>query len=164
MAWLAEERVIYNPKQIGKKFEQVSSDYIETSMHKIVLTWHRSSYTDLYIWVDQNTGRVVRQQLSCLGLIAEWNKIQGTKTGFIVEKTLRHGDEVKIATEIVYDKTAIASAIQPAIEILKFSHSIPEKEVLLHNWYRSPKLSKVRLLFYLLRFFKKKRMKGKWFS
>ena len=158
MAWVAEERVVYNPKLIAKKFEQISSDFIETPSHKLVMKWYRSVYTDLYIWVDQESGGIVRQQFSYLGMIVEWNQIQGVKTGLVVDTPQEEtGQKVNTVSNIQYDNRPLQESINSAIEIMKLTHSIDEKEEILSNMYNGPKMSKWQLFKLMVRFFKRRK-------
>lgn len=134
--------LFFNPKEMGRSLREVASDIIKTESQDVKSRWfHSNQDIDLYIWQDE-FDNVIKQQLSFHGQIAEWNLIEGLKTGFIFE------DEsvAKTASEIVrYDDTLQKGTLLQAIELLQCIDvlSSHERQLLLENFRRNPSLGHI---------------------
>ena len=140
MVSAAKERFIYDPEVMVKGFARVSSDIVKTPSTELVVKWYRASYVDLQVWIDKNQNKVIRQQFSFLGLIVEWNHIQGLKTGYVLDKP--EGESEQKAIKIVYDKVYEPSSVEQAIEVLSLTTTLSEKEEIINNYEVAPVISK----------------------
>ncbi len=140
MVSAAKERFIYSPEAMVKGFARVSSDMVKTPSTELVVKWYRASYVDLQVWVDKNQDKVIRQQFSFLGLIVEWNHIQGLKTGYVLDKP--EGSSQAKAIQVVYDKSYEPESVRQAIEVLSLTTTLAEKEEVINNFEMSPTISR----------------------
>jgi len=136
----AKERFIYSPEAMIKGFARVSSDIVKTPSTELVVKWYRASYVDLQIWIDKNQDKVIRQQFSFLGLIVEWNHIQGIKTGYVLDKP--EGSSESKGLEVIYDKVFEPKSVAQAIEVLSLANTLPEKGEIIKNYENSPIISR----------------------
>jgi len=140
MVSAAKERFIYSPEFMIKGFGRVSSDIVTTPTTELVVKWYRASYVDLQVWIDKNQDKVIRQQFSFLGLIVEWNHIQGIKTGYVLDKP--EGSVAIKALQVVYDKAIEPKSVAQAIEVLNLASKLPEKGEIIKNFKNSPVISR----------------------
>jgi hypothetical protein len=119
----------YDGKVFGQNLKEVSVDFIETEKSDLTSRWfHGDPGTDLYAWVDSKNN-IIKQQLSFVGQVVEWNCLDGIKTGVVIETDLenaqeshREPDEAKQMSEAVqFDREPQNSAVKLALEILNHS-------------------------------------------
>ncbi len=132
--------MIFDAQSLGSSFEEVAVDVIRGDATDFVSRWFKSKKqdADLTIWVDGDN-RFVKQQLAFYGQIVEWNPIQGTRTGLIVEE-----ESIEVSESIQFDKEVQKVAILQAISVLEHIRQLDqrERESLIFNLRESPKLSK----------------------
>ncbi len=141
MAVTNHERLIYSPQALVKGFAEVSSDIVDTPTSMLLVKWYRSPFVDLQIWLDKKSDMVIRQQFSFLGLVVEWNHIQGVKTG-IVEDVKSKMNSKSWSVKVIYDDILMKHSLNQAIEVLECCQELPEKVSILQNFNNNPKLSR----------------------
>jgi hypothetical protein len=136
----AQTALVFDAQALGASFEEVAVDVIHGEATDFISRWFKSSKqdADLTIWVDGEK-RFVKQQLAFYGQVVEWNPIQGTRTGLIVEE-----ESIEVSEIIRFDKQVQKSAIRQAIAVLEHIRLLDqnEKDSLIFNLRESPRLSK----------------------
>jgi hypothetical protein len=121
------ESAVFDPQSLGASFQELAVDVIETDDLAFISRWFRSNHSDadLLIWCDGES-RILKHQLSFFGQVVEWNAIEGTRTGMIVEEEIKGSGlsddgELQISTmeTIVFDKKVQASAVEQAILLIQ---------------------------------------------
>ncbi len=70
---------------LGQSLRPISSDVMKTEAHNLVSQWYQSKYDlNLFIWKDEH-GVIIRQQLTFFGVVADWNIMEGARTGAVLE-------------------------------------------------------------------------------
>ncbi len=136
----APDRFIYCPQSIARNFVEVSSDMVSTPTRKLVIKWYRSSHVDLQVWLDHGHSKVIRQQFSYMGLVVEWNHIQGVRTGYLQDSLA--GEEATNNAQVTYDKSIQKESVELVLEVMKLTEGISEKQEIINNYENSPKISK----------------------
>ncbi len=135
-----QHAMLFDAESLGSSFEEVAVDIIRGDKTDFVSRWFKSRRqdADLTIWIDGEK-RFVKQQLAFYGQVVEWNPIQGTRTGLIVEE-----ETVEISEMIRFDKEVQPQAIRQAIAILEHLRHLDqnERDSLIYNLRESPRLSK----------------------
>lgn len=127
----------FDPVTLGESLRSISSDVLKTESHDLVSQWYQSRYDlNLFIWKDEN-GTIIRQQLSFFGLVADWNIIEGVKTGAVVDGD--RPDAVDASTVIKLDAKPNPIILEQAREITSRVAAMPDVdrgqcEI---NWYSS---------------------------
>jgi hypothetical protein len=137
---MEQKAFVFDAQALGASFEEVAVDVVSGGPTDFISRWFKSSKqdADLTIWVDGES-RFVKQQISFYGQVVEWNPIQGTRTGLIVEE-----ETVEISEVIRFDSQIQKVAVRQAIEVLAHVRSLPQsdRDSLIFNLRESPKLSK----------------------
>ncbi|MCC6276418.1 MAG: hypothetical protein IT289_00730 [Oligoflexia bacterium] len=123
----SDQPMFFSGKWIGESLKEVSVDFIETEKAELMSRWfHGEPGTDLYAWLD-NRQNVIKQQLSFVGQVVEWNCLDGLKTGVVIESDLgvstpntqKPEDSKRAVSETVqFDQAPQSTAIKLALEIL----------------------------------------------
>src|SRR5690606_33542894 len=112
---------------------------------EIQTRWFRdaSSETDVFVWFGQNR-QIIKQQVSMMGLIAEWNIVEGVRTGMILESEISARDlqmsgltPDNTASEVIhFDSSVQQRTLSMAISIIKSSKTIGQDlvQMLLKNF------------------------------
>lgn len=132
----------YNPKEMGRSLKEVATDIIQTESQGVVSRWLHSQHDiDLFIWQDEQHN-IIKQQLSFHGQIAEWNLIEGIRTGVIYEDETQGGPAGPSAELIRYDEDLQKGTILQALELIRFIEALPEaeREQLIENFKKDPSL------------------------
>lgn len=144
----------FDARSLGGSFQEVAVDVIRGESTDFVSRWFKAARgdADLTIWVD-GEHRIVKHQLSFFGQVVEWNPIQGTRTGFIVEvesaeamsdSTMEDPELDGVAEIIRFDEKVQISPVAQAIDLLSHVPSLSEKDraSLIYNFRESPRLHK----------------------
>lgn len=115
----------FNPAELGRSLQEVSTDLLRTDYKDIISRWlHSPNDVDLFIWMDVDRN-VIKQQISFYGQVVEWNLIEGVKTGLIVED----GRPGMTDAEVVrFDAKAQKGPIRQAIDLLRHIAVLKEDE------------------------------------
>ncbi len=113
--------LFFNSEEMGRSLREVGIDVIESGPSQIVSRWYHSPYdVDLFIWSDESQN-VVKFQVNFIGQVVEWNLLDGTKTGCIVEEELKaaSGDsKAEIAELVRFDTETEKNAVARAVSLL----------------------------------------------
>jgi len=137
---------VLNPEKIGPSLEEVSVDYLEVNNQKIKSRWLRGEEAELFIWTDQYSN-IIKQQLSLLGQVVEWNVYDGVRTGLLIESDL-DVEKSKTSELVQFDTSPQGSAIRQAREILKHTQilSASEQDKLILNFTGNLKKKGLRFI------------------
>ena len=125
--------IYLDPVKVGAALKEVGIDYQEIESKEVETRWFRDhvSETDVFVWFGQNR-KIIKQQVSVMGLIAEWNILEGVRTGMIMESEISAQDLMQsgltpddTASEVIhFDGKVQQRTLATAISILKNSTSI----------------------------------------
>ncbi len=136
----------FDPHRIGQNLKEVSSDLLRVESRDLVGRWfHAQDEIDLFIWSDEKK-KIVKQQLTFYGQVVEWNVIEGTKTGVIIEDESppnSSGQPVKAAETIRFDERAHPQPIGLAMAVIRHTGALSEDErkQIVANYFRGQKRS-----------------------
>lgn len=83
--------LLVDPKMLGGSLKPVSSEVIRSDGNDLRGVWlHSDRDLDFFIWRDENS-TIIKQQLCFMGIVAEWNIVEGSRTGTLNEdeRTMR---------------------------------------------------------------------------
>lgn len=126
----------FNPERIGETLKEVSSDLLRVESRDIVGRWfHSPDEIDLFIWIDESK-TIVKQQLTFYGQVVEWNAIEGTKTGVIVEE--EQAGQVKASETIRFDDNLQVQQLSLAMNLIQHVLALThdEQQQLITNFFR----------------------------
>lgn len=85
---------LFDPEALGLTFEELAIDVVQGENTEFISRWYRAreADADLVIWSD-GSRRIVKQQICIFGQVVEWNPINGTRTGVVVEQESGAPDE-----------------------------------------------------------------------
>jgi hypothetical protein len=135
---------LFDPESLGQSFEEFAIDIVQGESTEFISRWFRadSGEADLVIWID-SAKRIVKQQICIYGQVVEWNPINGTRTGVIVElENEMQADEV--SETIQFDTRVQNAAVENAIRVLQVIPDLTEadRRSLIFHMRESPKLHK----------------------
>jgi len=153
----------FDAAALGASFQQLAVDVVRGESTDFMSRWFRTpkSDADLVIWTDSEK-RIIKHQLCFFGQVVEWNPINGTRTGLVIEEELAVAEEKPepaksskqkaepaaesgdIAEIIRFDKVAQAPVVEQALKLLAhIPDLVPEdRAALSYNLRESPKLHK----------------------
>lgn len=137
----------FNPEKIGESLKEVSSDLLQTEAQNIIGRWfHSADEIDLFIWMDESK-KIVKQQLSFFGQVVEWNIIEGTKTGVVIEEEERVdevGARVKASEVIRFDDRPQVQPLGLAMDVIQNTKalSFEEQQEVIGNFFRGQRFPK----------------------
>lgn len=126
-------------RNLGLSLLEVEVDCIDAGNEEIVSQWfHSESDLDLYVWTDSRQN-VIKTQIQLGGQIAEWNILDGAKTGIIIEEEPKGGNSA-IQQKIQYDKEPLGPFLRQASDIVSFvpSLALEAKNTIIRYLVQSP--------------------------
>lgn len=127
-----DEAFYFNPEQIAQKLKEMSFDIIETDSQNVFSRWYQSEdQLDVYLWFDEKEN-LIKQQVCFFGQLAEWNIVDGLKTGMVMEKEDPF-EANKFKSYAKYDETADQSVINEAKILIDFT-TIKYKSEVVDNY------------------------------
>jgi hypothetical protein len=128
----------YDPIKIAATFAEISTDIIKTESENVTNRWFQGiSGSDLLIWTDESQN-IIKQQIIFCGQVAEWNILDGIKTGYVLEEETQ-GENLPSSETIKYDSSVQGASVQIALELLKNISVIEEHvRVLLIQHFEKP--------------------------
>lgn len=146
---------LFDPESLGASFEEFAVDIVKgESELEFVSRWFRASTqeADLVIWSD-SAKRIIKQQLCFFGQVVEWNPINGTRTGVVIEQEVvtdetdddAGEDSVSGLVETIrFDSRAQSTAVDSAIRLLSSISVLSESDrsSLVYQLRESPRLHK----------------------
>jgi hypothetical protein len=132
---------IFDAETLGRAFRELGVDVHEGETTVITSRWFRSGDdADLFFWLDSER-RVVKQQFCLYGQVIEWNPIDGTRTGAVIEEEA--GASGEDAAEVIrFDPKPQFAVVTQALSVLSFVPGLSEEDRyrLTHCLRESPKL------------------------
>lgn len=146
---------VFSAQLLGKSLRLMEGRTIRTGVQDVTLSlYHSDRDVGLFIWKDQRTN-IIKQQLQFHGQVVEWNIIEGTRTGVMIEEgydpygeanviDMRHPQGGQAA--IKYDKVRQPYTIEQVVEILRSIEGMSEAEKaqLIKNFAESPNFSDLK--------------------
>lgn len=129
--------IYFDPELLGRSLKQMNTKQIRTDSQDVTSSWYHSERdVDLFIWRDERAN-IIKQQLVFLGQIVEWNIIEGTRTGVLVEEG---PTEEEMKPHIQFDESRQSMTVGQVVEILRAIAVMPalEREQLIKNFSESP--------------------------
>ena len=120
--------IYFDPVKVGASMIEVGVDYQEIESREVETRWFRDalSETDVFVWSNKDK-KMIKQQVCVMGMVVEWNILEGVKTGVILESELNMGD-IKMnglttgdatSESIHFDNKVQERTLNTAISILK---------------------------------------------
>jgi hypothetical protein len=131
----------FNAERIGETLKEVSSDLLQIESREIVGRWfHSPEEIDLFLWVDEGR-KIVKQQLTFFGQVVEWNIIEGTRTGVVIEE--EKTGEAKASETIKFDEEPQSQPLGLAMDLIKHVRALTEDEQkqIITNFFRGQKFN-----------------------
>lgn len=132
-------------EKVGASLVEVGIDYQEIETREVETRWFRDpiSETEVFVWMNKNR-KMIKQQVLVMGLLTEWNILDGVRTGVILESELSAKDlaqsgltpDSTASESIHFDKKPQARTLDISISILKNMTCVePElKELMLRQF------------------------------
>lgn len=109
-------------KTLAQRMNFVSFDTLQVEDQSVQSHWFRhEDGLDIY-YFQKSDGRFIKLHISILGLVIEWNPMDGTRTGLMVEQ--EHGGEV--FETVHYDVRANNESVAQSLVILENASCISE--------------------------------------
>lgn len=133
--------------KVGASLKEVGIDYQEIELREVETRWFRDqqSETDVFVWMGKDK-KMIKQQVVVMGLLTEWNVLDGVRTGMIMESEISAQDLATngltpddTASEIIhFDKNPQQRTLGMALSILKNTTCVePElMHVMLKNFHQ----------------------------
>lgn len=134
----------FDPERIGHDLKEVSSDLLREE-HDLIARWfHATDEIDLFLWTDAKK-MIVKQQLTFYGQVVEWNVVEGTKTGAIIEDESPGAGRgaAKPVETIRFDDAPQAQPLGLAMDLIRHATVLSELErkQIVANYFRGQKIS-----------------------
>jgi hypothetical protein len=161
-----QQSQLFDAETLGLSFQQLAVDVVKGESTDFMSRWFRSTKgeADLVIWTDGEK-RIIKHQLCFYGQVVDWNPINGTRTGLIIEEEVFFGEmtptysdvaassdsglpvaphDGEVSETIRFDQVLQRSVVAQAIELLLRVPSLNEEDrsSLIYNLKQSPKLHK----------------------
>jgi hypothetical protein len=147
---------LFDAETLGLSFQQLAVDVVKGETTDFMSRWFRAKKgeADLVIWTDGEK-RIIKHQICFYGQVVDWNPINGTRTGLIIEEEmflaveettllapLPHDAEVSetIRFDQILQPPVVAQAIQVLMRIPDLNDA--DRSSLIFNLRQSPKLHK----------------------
>jgi hypothetical protein len=123
----------FHSKKIGNSLRNVAVDVVHGENSDIISRWFHSPHeVDLVIWTDDQK-RIIKAQICVFGQVTEWNAVDGTRTGVVVEQEfseIRYQRDYGALREerVVYDRSVDERAVSEAIEVIDHTLEISAEE------------------------------------
>lgn len=132
-----------DPRKVGEALREVALELINVEDQEVQSRWFHSEFeTDLFIWSDLSE-RIIKQQISFYGQIVEWNFVDGTRTGYVVEDEAGAQD-IKASETVHFDKDRQIATVNMAIQILEHVKMDSHLKLKLITHFQGPKPKKAK--------------------
>lgn len=119
--------LLVDPKMLGASLRPVSSELIQSDGSDLVGLWlHSDRDLDFFVWRDENK-TIIKQQLCFMGIIAEWNIIEGARTGVVFDDE-RATAGVRASSVVKYDDEIQKMVLDQASQICANISSLTQAE------------------------------------
>ncbi len=144
--------LVFDGETLGLSLRELGVDIVHADTTDIMSRWfHSVQDADLFIYSDSQQ-RLLKLQICFFGQVVEWNPIDGTRTGLIIEMENsgaaisggHDASEEEVTETIQFDSRAQSGVITQAMAILKHVTYLSEEERSLYcyNLTQSPRLHK----------------------
>jgi hypothetical protein len=149
-------------KFLGESLSPISTELILSAGHNLEEFWfHSPRNLDLFIWRDEQQV-IIKQQLCFMGVLAEWNIVEGSKTGVVQEE--EGSQRISGSSLLEYDAKTNPVTLEQASQICHHIRGLDEslKKDVIDNWlgrrpsYTNPSPSQPDWLVKVWRWFKKR--------
>ena len=110
--------IYFNPQKVGSQMREIGVDFLRLeSSDDIETRWFREplTETDVFIWFNKNK-KIIKQQVSIMGLLIEWNIVEGVRTGMVMESEILQ--EQPASEHIHFDQNIQPNTIETAISVI----------------------------------------------
>jgi hypothetical protein len=149
---------LFDAEKLGLSFQQLAVDVVKGETTDFMSRWFRATKgeADLVIWTDGEK-RIIKHQICFYGQVVDWNPINGTRTGLIIEEEVNFnqvdgaaaGPELiphdsEVSETIRFDHVSQSSVVAQAVALLLRVPELSENDraSLIYNLKQSPKLHK----------------------
>lgn len=138
--------LVFDEEVLGLSLRELAVDVIRGERMDFLSRWFQSpkQEADLFIWIDTEK-RLVKSQLCLFGQVVEWNPLDGTRTGVIVEEEIFGVEDDDVSETIRFDARVQSHVIDQAVRVLRHVPGLGDEEraLVIHNLRESPKLHKL---------------------
>lgn len=120
--------IFLDPVKLGASLVEVGVDYQEIESREVQTRWFRGpqTETDVFLWMNKDL-KIIKLQVSVMGLVGEWNILDGVRTGMILESELSSKDLSEngltpddTASEVIqFDKSIQKRTLDISLSIIK---------------------------------------------
>jgi hypothetical protein len=131
----SETFAMFDASALGKSLKETTVRTVKTDLQDIITVWcHSDQGVDLFYWKDERQN-IIKQQMQFHGQIAEWNVIEGTRTGVVIEDE-KDGKQI---SHVAYDESPVGLTVSQIVKILSEARDIKEplRTVLIKNFAES---------------------------
>lgn len=135
---------LFDAEALGMSFEQLAIDVVKGETTDFMSRWYRARVgeADLVIWTDGEK-RIIKHQLCFYGQIVDWNPINGTRTGLVVEEEVAQSATTPDVSEIIrFDRALQNTVVEQAIEVMSRIPGLGDgdRSAMIFNLRQSPRL------------------------
>jgi len=106
---------MFNAREIGRTLTEVAVEHLKREGRDIESRWFHSPHdADVFYWRDEQKN-IIKQQISFLGQLLEWNMTEGLRTGVVIESA-RAAD--MDASLVHFDPIPQRKTVEQGLEIL----------------------------------------------
>ena len=101
---------------------------LELESQNVIGRWfHSSDEADLFLWTDEKK-MIVKQQISFYGQVVEWNAVEGTKTGVVIEEEAPDQPTIKASQMIRFDNKPQVQPVGLAVDVVQHISALTKDE------------------------------------
>lgn len=141
----APKVAVFDANLLGRSLKQMSTKTVNTGAQDVTSSWYHSERdADLYIWKDERSN-IIKQQFLFLGQVVEWNIIEGTRTGLMVDEGEADGSGT-VKPTVLFDQVRQPYTVEQVVGILKAVQDLSDSErrQLIKNFAESPNFADLR--------------------
>jgi hypothetical protein len=106
---------MFNARELGTTLTEVAVEHLRSDGRDIESRWFHSPHdADVFFWCDDQKN-IIKQQLTFLGQMLEWNLVEGLRTGLVVESSMAGDTSSPI---IHFDDRPQKKTVEQGLEIL----------------------------------------------
>jgi hypothetical protein len=137
---------VFSAEILGRSLKQMPTKTFKAGVQDVTTNWYHSDRdVDLYIWKDERAN-IIKQQLQFHGQIVEWNIIEGTRTGLVVENGTDTETDGETKPPVRFDRVRQSYTVEQVVDILRAIQEIADTEraSLIKNFAESPNFGDLR--------------------
>lgn len=116
-------KTVESIKTLAQKMNFVSFDTLQMERQSVQSHWFRHEEgLDIY-YFQKEDGRLLKLHISCFGQVIEWNPLDGTRTGLLIEEE-QNGE---VFETVQYDARANRESVDQSVVILQNASAIDHK-------------------------------------